>query len=80
LRQEVEQKWPQAGGSLGRLYAMGADAYLLAPRLNQLLALPDTQLDGLSGTLSLNPQQRIERQLPWAEFRDGEVQRLDNMQ
>jgi outer membrane PBP1 activator LpoA protein len=59
---------------------MGADAYLLAPRLNQLLALPDTQLDGLSGTLSLNPQQRIERQLPWAEFRDGEVQRLDNMQ
>ncbi|WP_448132248.1 penicillin-binding protein activator [Stutzerimonas chloritidismutans] len=80
LRQEVEQKWPQAGGSLGRLYAMGADAYLLAPRLNQLLALPDTQLDGLSGTLSLNPQQRVERQLPWAEFRDGEVQRLDNMQ
>lgn len=80
LRQEVEQKWPQAGGSLGRLYAMGADAYLLAPRLNQLLALPDTQLDGLSGTLSLNPQQRIERHLPWAEFRDGEVQRLDNMQ
>lgn len=80
LRQEVEQKWPQAGGSLGRLYAMGADAYLLAPRLNQLLALPDTQLDGLSGTLSLNPQQRIERQLPWAEFRDGEVQRLDNTQ
>ena len=64
LRQEVEQKWPQAGGSLGRLYAMGADAYLLAPRLNQLLALPDTHLDGLSGTLSLNPQQRIERQLP----------------
>jgi hypothetical protein len=59
---------------------MGADAYLLAPRLNQLLALPDTQLDGLSGTLSLNPQQRIERQLPWAEFRDGEIQRLDNMQ
>ena len=80
LRQEVEQKWPQAGGSLGRLYAMGADAYLLAPRLNQLLALPDTQLDGFSGTLSLNPQQRVERQLPWAEFRDGEVQRLDNTQ
>ena len=80
LRQEVEQKWPQAGGSLGRLYAMGADAYLLAPRLNQLLALPDTHLDGLSGTLSLNPQQRIERQLPWAQFRDGAVERLDEPQ
>lgn len=76
LRQEIERKWPQARGSLGRLYAMGADAYQLAPRLNQLLALPDTRLDGLSGTLSLTPQQRIERQLPWAEFRDGEVRPL----
>ncbi|SDH82838.1 hypothetical protein SAMN05216603_114115 [Pseudomonas benzenivorans] len=76
LRQQVASQWPQAGGSLGRLYAMGVDAYRLAPRLNQLKALPDTRLDGLSGSLSLNPAQRIERQLPWAEFRDGRVQRL----
>ncbi|MFV0455478.1 MAG: penicillin-binding protein activator [Pseudomonas sp.] len=76
LRQQVERQWPQAGGSLGRLYAMGADAYLLAPRLNQLLALPDTQLEGMSGVLTLNPTQRIERQLPWAEFQDGEVRSL----
>ncbi|KRW67004.1 hypothetical protein AO735_08090 [Pseudomonas sp. TTU2014-096BSC] len=76
LRQQVERQWPQAGGSLGRLYAMGADAYLLAPRLNQLLALPDTQLEGMSGVLTLNPAQRIERQLPWAEFQDGEVRNL----
>ncbi len=73
LRREIESKWPQARGSLGRLYAMGADAYLLATRLNQLLALPDTQLEGLSGTLSLTPAQRIERRLPWAEFNDGAV-------
>lgn len=76
LRQEIERKWPQARGSLGRLYAMGADAYLLAPRLNQLLALPDTRLDGLSGTLGITPERRIERQLPWAVFHDGEVQPL----
>ncbi|WP_413044239.1 penicillin-binding protein activator [Pseudomonas sp. YJ42] len=76
LRQEIERKWPQARGSLGRLYAMGADAYLLAPSLNQLLVLPETQLDGLSGTLSITPEQRIERRLPWAEFHDGQVQRL----
>ncbi|MBT1121864.1 penicillin-binding protein activator [Stutzerimonas nitrititolerans] len=76
LRRQVERQWPQAGGSLGRLYAMGADAYLLAPRLNQLLALPDTQLEGMSGVLTLNPAQRIERQLPWAEFQDGEVRSL----
>jgi len=76
LRQEIEGKWPQARGSLGRLYAMGADAYLLAPRLNQLLALPETLLDGLSGTLSITADQRIERRLPWAEFHDGQVQPL----
>ncbi|WP_165491572.1 penicillin-binding protein activator [Stutzerimonas kirkiae] len=76
LRQQVEQKWPQAGSSLGRLYAMGADAYLLAPRLNQLLALPETRLDGLSGSLTLNPERRIERSLPWAQFRNGQIERL----
>lgn len=78
LRQEIERKWPQSRGSLGRLYAMGADAYLLAPRLSQLLALPETQLDGLSGTLTITPEQRIERRLPWAEFRDGQVQPLSD--
>ena len=76
LRQEVSNQWPQAGGSLGRLYAMGVDAYRLAPRLGQLKALPDSRIDGLSGSLSLNATQRIERQLPWAEFRGGQVQRL----
>lgn len=78
LRQEIEAKWPQAGGSLGRLYAMGADAYLLAPRLGQLVALPDTLLEGLSGDLSLGEGQRIERELPWAVFRDGQVQPLED--
>jgi hypothetical protein len=55
---------------------MGVDAFRLAPRLSQLKALPDSQVEGLSGNLSLNQSQRIERQLPWAEFRGGQVQRL----
>ena len=74
--QQVVAQWPQAAGSLGRLYAMGMDAYTLAPRLSQLKALPDTRVDGLTGQLSINPSQRVQRQLPWAEFRDGQVQRL----
>src|SRR5690606_21242351 len=76
LRQQVDRQWPQAAGSLGRLYAMGVDAFRLAPRLSQLQALPDSHVEGLSGTLSLNQAQRIERRLPWAEFRGGQVQRL----
>ncbi|HEK1686674.1 TPA: penicillin-binding protein activator [Pseudomonas putida] len=76
LRQQVVQQWPQAAGSLGRLYAMGVDAYSLAPRLGQLKALPDNRVEGLSGSLSINANQRIERQLPWAEFSGGQVKRL----
>ena len=76
LRQQVVQQWPQAAGSLGRLYAMGVDAYSLAPRLGQLKALPDNRVEGLSGSLSMSPSQRVERQLPWAEFAGGQVKRL----
>jgi outer membrane PBP1 activator LpoA protein len=76
LRQQVVRQWPQSAGSLGRLYAMGADAFLLAPRLDQLKALPDNRVDGLSGSLSMTTSQRIERQLPWAQFDGGQVKRL----
>ncbi len=76
LRNQVAAQWPQANGSLGRLYAMGVDAYRLAPRLGQLKALPDTRIDGLSGNLGMSPSQRIERQMPWAKFVSGQIERL----
>lgn len=76
LRQQVTRQWPQANGSMGRLYAMGVDAYTLAARLGQLKALPDSRVEGLSGNLGMNANQRIERQLPWAQFVGGQVQRL----
>ncbi|OYQ08508.1 hypothetical protein B7L09_22665 [Pseudomonas mandelii] len=76
LRNQVAAQWPQANGSLGRLYAMGVDAYRLAPRLGQLKALPDTRVDGLSGSLGMTQNQRVVRQLPWAQFTNGQVQRL----
>lgn len=76
LRRQVTAQWPQAGGSLGRLYAMGVDAYRLAPRLGQLKALPDSRIEGESGSLGMAAGQRIERQLPWAKFVGGQVTRL----
>nr|BFD44224.1 penicillin-binding protein activator [Pseudomonas sp. FFPRI_1] len=76
LRRQVTAQWPQAGGSLGRLYAMGVDAYRLAPRLGQLKALPDSRIEGESGSLGMAAGQRIERQLPWAKFVSGQVTRL----
>ncbi len=76
LRNQVAAQWPQANGSLGRLYAMGVDAYRLAPRLGQLKALPDTRIDGLSGNLGISASQRVDRQMPWAKFVGGDIQRL----
>ena len=78
LRRQVTAQWPQAGGSLGRLYAMGVDAYSLAPRLGQLKALPDSRIEGQSGSLSMTQNQRVVRELPWAQFVNGQVQRLPN--
>lgn len=78
LREQVVGQWPAAAGSLGRLYAMGADAYRLAPRLGQLQTLPGTRLEGLSGSLQLAPGQRVARSLPWAEYRNGQVYRLES--
>ncbi|MGN8346513.1 penicillin-binding protein activator [Pseudomonas sp. SMV71] len=80
LRKQVTAQWPQAGGTLGRLYAMGVDAYRLAPRLGQLKTLPDSRIEGLSGSLAVSASQRVQRQLPWAEFVNGQIQRLPDTQ
>ncbi|ROL63223.1 hypothetical protein BK634_30765 [Pseudomonas chlororaphis] len=76
LRKQVAAQWPAAGGSLGRLYALGIDAYRLAPRIGQLKALPDSRVEGVTGSLSMSPSRRVERQLPWAQFVSGQVTRL----
>ncbi|KXU38618.1 hypothetical protein AXE65_00185 [Ventosimonas gracilis] len=76
LRQQVASNWPEANSSLGRLYAMGIDAYHLASRLSLLKDVAGSSYEGLSGQLSLDNNLRIVRRLPWATFRNGQVQRL----
>ncbi len=55
----------------GRLYALGLDAYRLYPYLNQLQALPGTQIQGETGQLSINGRGEVMRTLLWARFKDG---------
>lgn len=71
LRIQITQQWPQANGGIGRLYAMGADAFRLTQQLPQMQAVPGSGFDGLSGNLTLDATRRIQRALPWAEFRGG---------
>lgn len=63
--------WPEER-RLGRLHAMGYDAYhLVAPLFvarNGMMA----EIDGATGMLFLDAGGRVHRRLAWAEFRSGE--------
>ena len=79
-RAHISNSWPQALGSMGRFYAMGADAYQLMSQLQQLRALPNSSSAGLTGTLKLNSQQRIERTLYWARFTKNSIEQVKETQ
>jgi len=51
-----------------RLYAMGIDAYRLTPRLATLAKTPGATFPGATGTLSIDAQGRVQRQLTLAQF------------
>lgn len=74
LYQAVSQSWPQAGGAMGRLYAMGIDAQRIFSRLRQLQQFPGTRIEGATGTLSLGDNGRIQRELHWGLISNGQLQ------
>jgi outer membrane PBP1 activator LpoA protein len=71
LYQSVEQATPNGQGPYLRLYAMGVDAYRVLPRLLQLKAFPYSRLQGATGKLSLEQDQRVKRQTECTQFRNG---------
>jgi hypothetical protein len=70
LRATLAAHWPPGSAARLRFYAMGFDAYML---FRALSSGPFVALPGLSGTLTMDAQGRIHRQMPWAEFRDGRI-------
>lgn len=69
-RATISRYLPKSGAAYGRLYAMGMDAYRLAPNLNRLSSSRFESLDGNTGNLFMDEGRRIRRQLVWL--------RLDN--
>lgn len=63
--------------SLIRLYAMGADAWLLINKFNELRQVPGYSVSGLTGTLSAGPNCNIERSMTWYQYQDGNVVSLN---
>lgn len=71
LRAAIEQAWPNQGGLL-RLYALGVDAYRLAPYLQLEHIGSNDALDGATGRLTIDNQHRVHRTTLWARFNRGE--------
>jgi len=75
----TKQKIQQAANpnpSYQRLYALGVDSFQLYPRLQQLQQSEYTRLYGVTGSLSMTPQRRIEREQIWAKMNNGRAQSL----
>jgi outer membrane PBP1 activator LpoA protein len=56
-----------------RMYALGVDSYQLHPRLKQLQNIPTSRVYGNTGTLKLNQQKVIEREMLLAQIVSSKV-------
>jgi outer membrane PBP1 activator LpoA protein len=77
LRQTLQRDWPYAYSDLDRLYALGMDSYAVLPYLNQLGAAAGGRFRGVTSTLTLDPEGRLQRSLTWARFTKGVPQLLE---
>jgi len=63
--------WPEER-RLGRLHAMGHDAFHLVAPLFAVRSGPMPEIDGATGQLYLDGDGRVHRRLAWAQFQRGE--------
>lgn len=77
IRANLEAYRQNTSSRFGRLYALGADAYRLAPYLNQLQSVPGAFMSGNTGKLAIDNQGIINRTLVWAKFSHGEASQIE---
>ena len=65
-RQQMPSLWSNTDNNQVRFYALGLDAYTIANRLPQI-----TGIQGATGTLYMDNQGIILRELQWAQFKNG---------
>jgi len=70
--------WPEQK-RLGRLHAMGYDAYNLVAELFAGQGNTMGELDGASGKLFIDQEGRVHRKLAWAQFQRGVPQALPDL-
>jgi len=77
LRQRIALFWPVNFRQETRLYALGVDAYQVASHFPQLVGAPNQGLPSATGTLSVDNQYRVVRQLVCAQFVQGKPRLLN---
>lgn len=77
LRAAMAAAWPDRPEPRSRLYAFGYDAYTIVAELGRHASAPfATPLAGLTGRLTMDPQGRIHRDMPFVQVVDGNEQLL----
>jgi outer membrane PBP1 activator LpoA protein len=78
VREAARQAFGDPVGRRGRLFAFGYDAFRIASSLQRGAGINP---QGLTGTLSVDAQGRVRRELDWVRIKDGApapLERMDN--
>ena len=78
-KNEAKLNWPASFELYPRLYALGADAYRIYPRLKQLELLPLNGMYAYTGYLKLTDSRKIERSLKPVVFNHGSIKALPHL-
>lgn len=71
LKSQADKHLSGTRGQLGRLFAMGADAWQLSKRLPLLRQVESASLQGYTGELTMTSEGSVHRKQLWARFKSG---------
>ena len=77
LAQQVDSLWNSPPSAFLRLFAFGYDAFQFSEQMQQLAYFSHTDLNGLSGKLSVNNKRQVTRGLPSAVIENDSINQAD---
>ncbi len=76
IKAQMREAFPNNRGTRDALFAFGLDAYRLANQMSRLSASTDSRIMGVTGALTLGPDDVIRREPVWAMARNGRFEPL----
>ena len=78
IKQQIMESFGNPNGVFGKLYALGADAYMVINNLEKLKN--GERLTGFTGELELQTNGRLQRYLDWAQYVRGVSENVENIE